>query len=170
VTKPKNVEEALGLARQHGRAAAAEATAAVRALLDAAALGSTGKLSGEVRGLHAVDAMLDDLHRWLEGGQASTAVVVALADALEAEIRRWEARSAKDEEARAVLRAFLGLRELLWELGVRASAHEPEASDAPPQDPASRAPKAAPAPATRKPEKPRPAARTARVHRIPVEG
>ena len=123
VMKPNNVEEALALARQHGRAAAAEATAAVRALLDAAALGSTGKRSGEVPGLGAVGEMLDDLHRWLEGGETSSAVVVALAEALESEIRRWETRSSQDEEARSVLRAFLGLRELLWSW---VSAHNQE--------------------------------------------
>ena len=40
---------------------------------------------------------------------------------LEAEIERWEARAGDDPEARAVLRAFLGLRELLWEFGIRPS-------------------------------------------------
>jgi hypothetical protein len=42
-----------------------------------------------------------------------------LAEALELEIKRWELRSSTDADARVVLRAFLGLRELLWELGMR---------------------------------------------------
>jgi hypothetical protein len=173
--KPKSVEEALSQARRHARAAAVEATAAVRALLDAAALGSTGRLSEDVRGLQAVGAVLDDVHGWLERGEGNTAVVVALAEALEAEIRRWEARSADDSEARAVLRAFLGLRELLWELGVRARSAEPAAPEPAPQRAAEGAP--APVPPESEPardraesRKPRQAARTARVHRIPVEG
>lgn len=166
VMKPNNVEEALALARQHGRAAAAEATAAVRALLDAAALGSTGKRSGEVPGLGAVGEMLDDLHRWLEGGETSSAVVVALAEALESEIRRWETRSSQDEEARSVLRAFLGLRELLWELGVRAQSGD-SATTEPAREPVSQPPPREAATTTRKPQR---AARADRVHRIRVEG
>lgn len=42
--------------------------------------------------------------------------------ALEAEIKRWEQRSQTDPDARPVLRAFLGLRELLWELGLGREA------------------------------------------------
>ncbi|MGH7286571.1 MAG: hypothetical protein ACREI8_00945, partial [Myxococcota bacterium] len=34
-------------------------------------------------------------------------------------IARWEERARQDGEARAVLRAFLGVRELLWEFGIR---------------------------------------------------
>jgi hypothetical protein len=44
-----------------------------------------------------------------------------IAEALDAEIARWEERAKHDADARSVLRAFLGLREVLWELGVRAS-------------------------------------------------
>ena len=50
---------------------------------------------------------------------ASAPLLDALAEALDAEIARWEARARDDAEARAVLRAFLGVRELLWELGLR---------------------------------------------------
>jgi hypothetical protein len=42
-----------------------------------------------------------------------------VAAALDAEIARWEASSRDDPEARAVLRAFLGVREILWEVGLR---------------------------------------------------
>ncbi|MGI9431543.1 MAG: hypothetical protein ACR2PQ_04980 [Myxococcota bacterium] len=166
MTEPTSVAEALEQARQHGRAAAAEATAAVRALLDAAALGATGSTSDNIPALQSMRSSLDDLHRWLEGGQASTAVVVALAEALETEIRRWESRGAQDAEARAVLRAFLGVRELLWELGVRAPAGNPTAPE-PPPDPTAKAPEAA-TPETA--AKPRRASRSAQIHRIPVEG
>jgi hypothetical protein len=43
----------------------------------------------------------------------------SIAEALDAEVARWQARAESDPEARAVLRAFLGLRELLWEFGIR---------------------------------------------------
>ena len=46
--------------------------------------------------------------------------------ALQVEIDRWEKRSAEDDSARPVLRAFLGLRELLWELGIRGDAGSKE--------------------------------------------
>ena len=35
--------------------------------------------------------------------------------------RRWEERARDDSDARSVLRAYLGMREILWELGVRSS-------------------------------------------------
>ena len=53
-----------------------------------------------------------------EAGDAA-AVLRALADGLDSEIERWEARSREDAEARSVLRAFLAVREVLWELGTR---------------------------------------------------
>ena len=46
-------------------------------------------------------------------------------DALETEIARWESLSRQDEEARSVLRAFLGLREFLWEMGIRSKTPPP---------------------------------------------
>ena len=42
-----------------------------------------------------------------------------MVEALDAEIARWEERAKTDDDARAMLRAYLGLREILWELGVR---------------------------------------------------
>ena len=67
------------------------------------------------------------------------------------EIERWEARSARDPDARAVLRAFLGLRELLWELGLRSDA------------------KAEPESGNRRDSPPRPARKARRVQRFDVE-
>jgi hypothetical protein len=125
---PKSVGEAVARARDHARLAAAEAVAAFRALLDAAALAASGAPSGELSGLSGLSERLAELDASLrEGTPGANALVGALAAALDSEIARWEARSADDSEARAVLRAFLGLRELLWELGVRAPAHRSEA-------------------------------------------
>ena len=53
------------------------------------------------------------------GTPGSDSLLSSFAEALDAEIDRWEKRSQKDPTARAVLRAFLGVRELLWEMGVR---------------------------------------------------
>ena len=61
--------------------------------------------------------------------------------ALETEIARWEERSRNDPDARAVLRAFLGLRELLYELGLRREAPPPARG---PREPKARAGRARP--------------------------
>jgi hypothetical protein len=115
---PETAGEALARAREHGRAAVAEALAALRALLDAAALAGTGVPAADHRGLAAAA-------RWLDGLDAragSPSLLVSVAEALDAEIARWEERAQDDPDARAVLRAFLGLRELLWEFGLRPPA------------------------------------------------
>ncbi len=113
--------EALERARAHARSAAAEALASLHALLDAAALAASGQPS-EFHGL------LGPLAKLLEGqaerlghdaGPVGAPILVAITEALDAEIARWEDRALQDPEARAVLRAFLGLREVLWEFGVR---------------------------------------------------
>ncbi len=121
-----SVEAALARARDHARNAVAEGIEAGRALLDAASLATSGARAAE----HPTFASAD---RWLhrashaiatQTGEAS-ALLDAIAQALDAEIERWEARAARDPEARAVLRAFLGVRELLWELGVRRDPKSP---------------------------------------------
>jgi hypothetical protein len=153
---PASVDEALVRARRHARLAAAEAAAAVRAVLDAVALAATGTAGDELRGIVALGRRLDEFAAAFRHGSAGAETLIAtLADALDAEIARWEARSAHDADARAVLRAFLGLRELLWELGVRppGEAQEPGGDDAAPRAPARRGVRAAP-----------------RVQRVPVEG
>jgi hypothetical protein len=121
-----SVEEALSRARRHARAAAAEGLEAVRALLDAAALATPGVPAGAHRLLALASDALEDLAATLgaEDRGARESLGRALAEALDAEIARWEARARGDTEARAVLRAFLGLRELLWELGVRPDGGE----------------------------------------------
>lgn len=169
---PESAREALARARRHARIAAAEGLAALRALLDAAALATTGAASGELRVLGALGRQLDEAEAALRGGHAGGEVLVAaLADALDAEIARWEARSSEDPDARAVLRAFLGLRELLWELGVRPRATGETAASAPGGAAGSAGPLGGGAPrpraAARGAREPRPGPR---VQRIPVEG
>ncbi|HME73498.1 MAG TPA: hypothetical protein VKM54_27090, partial [Myxococcota bacterium] len=114
---PASALEALERARQHGRAAAAEALCAIHALVDAASLATTGVPAEAHRGLALLARALDDVAGAF--GEGEGALLGAVADALDAEIGRWEQRATQDPDARAVLRAYLGLRELLWELGVR---------------------------------------------------
>lgn len=118
---PASVEEALGRARVHARRAAAEASETLRALLDAASLAATGEPSEAHRLLGLASKLLEGLAESLAGesSEAAAPVLEAVADALDVEIARWEERAAEDGDARAVLRAFLGIREVLWEFGVR---------------------------------------------------
>lgn len=128
---PANAAEALERARFHAQSAAAESAAALAALLDAATLATTGRIALETpaAGLgHGLEA----LRRWVEPDAVrdGASLLRAVADALDAEISRWEERSRTEPDARGVLRAFLGVRELLWELGVRPSDPTDEPSDA----------------------------------------
>ncbi len=159
---PTDAAEALARARQHARSAASEAVAAVHALLDAAALATSG-LPSEANGLLAPLArVLEQVSAGLapDSDAVSAPLLSALAEALDAEIARWELRARDDAEARAVLRAFLGVRELLWELGLRRREPAAGAPDAAPRAPA---PGAAP-------RAPRAVRRRARVQRVPVQG
>jgi hypothetical protein len=146
---PESVEEALRRARSHGRNALAEALAACRALLDAVALVATRGPAESSAGFATLAGVLEELEAALgsgaEASQRYTAPLVgALAEALDAEIARWERRAEREPEARAVLRAFLGLRELLWELGVRANGARAANDDADDDLEAERGPEAAP--------------------------
>lgn len=118
---PSDAQAALARAGAHGRRAAAEALAAVGALLDAAALAGSGKPAAAHPLLGPLAEMLAQLAGFLGSSEDSAAgpVVEAITRALDAEIERWERRAQNDADARAVLRAFLGLRELLWEAGIR---------------------------------------------------
>jgi hypothetical protein len=116
------LDEALARARRHAKNAIAEALEALRALLDAASLATSGAPA-------AHNALFESVDRWIarascgwasEGG-LSDGMIREIAAALDQEIGRWEERAKSDGDARPVLRAFLGLREVLWELGVRAS-------------------------------------------------
>jgi hypothetical protein len=121
---PRDAAEALARARRHARLALAEALAAVHALLDAGALAARGEASDAQPVLGTLARLLEELRARLEAGAPAGGepLLAALAEALDAEIARWEARARDDADARAVLRAFLGVRELLWEFGVRPSA------------------------------------------------
>jgi hypothetical protein len=158
---PASAGEAVARARQHARSAASELVSALHALLDAASLAAAGRPSDANRLLAPLAQMLDELARGLapDTDSMSAPLLSALAEALDAEIARWEARSREDTEARAVLRAFLGVRELLWELGLRR--REPAAQ---PGAGAERAERVDPPPA------PRVVRRRPRVQRVPIEG
>jgi hypothetical protein len=130
---PQTLTEALERARLHGRAAAAESLAMLRALLDAGALGSAGTPAEASRVFGPLARLLDELARQLgDEGQLPSSVLAAIAEALEVEIARWEQRAREDADARAVLRAFLGLREVLWEFGVRTGGKAGDANPKPP--------------------------------------
>jgi len=143
---PASPQEALQRARRHALAAIGESIATVEALLDAAALAVDGKPASEHAWLSGATGVLEGLRAGLGGGDASDAATVlgALADALDAEIARWEGLARDDDEARSVLRAFFGLREVLWEFGVRSrgpsAAEEAAAPRAPRRKPRRRGP------------------------------
>jgi hypothetical protein len=128
----ESAAEALARARTHTHAAIAEALAATHALLDASSLAVSGDVS-------ASNAVLGPIARILEGLRAefdesattgeAAALLRSVAEALDAEIARWETRAETDPEARAVLRAFLGLRELLWEFGIRRKSDASEGEE-----------------------------------------
>jgi hypothetical protein len=118
---PASALEAIERARAHGRAAVAEALCALHALIDAASLATTGAPADAHRGLAPLARSLEEVASAF-GGDNGASLLGAVADALDAEIARWEQRATQDPDARAVLRAYLGVRELLWELGVRRPA------------------------------------------------
>ena len=110
--------------------------------------------------LGPVAKILERLTAELNGdmGRETAILLDSISEALDTEIARWEDRARDDVEARAVLRAFIGLRELLWEFGVR---RESEGNDS---DATSRR---APRKAGRASPKGR---KRPRVQRVPVEG
>ena len=124
--------EAMERAAHHAQLSLAEAVASARALLDAASIGTNGDSAQAHPHLSEFAKALDQASESLSGKSSTlrTAALSALLGALEGEIARWENRSRTDEDARAVLRAFLGLREFLWELGVRPSTAGPDPASA----------------------------------------
>ncbi|MEE3329253.1 MAG: hypothetical protein VX246_00170 [Myxococcota bacterium] len=129
---PESVEEALHSAARHARNAIAELVAATRSLLDAVSLVASADATRPSPTLASLARLLDELEAHIAAptrdSSAAEPLLIALSEALDVEISRWEKRAERDSDARAVLRAFLGLRELLWELGVRPAA--PEEADA----------------------------------------
>lgn len=199
------LDEAVSRARKHLRSAWTEGVEAAQALFEAAGIASerAEPTSGRATRPPAPPPAappesdpfgtgLDDLVSALRRGgllQPPRALMQSLSEALEHEIRRWETRSRSDPEARLVLRAFLVLRELSWELGT--SHRTPDAgreggqaggrAAAPQTDPAARptaGESASPRPAARRRAQRRPgsardpaatAARMPRVQRFEVE-
>lgn len=114
------LEDALSRARDHAHASVAEALASILALLDAVSLAASGDLAKANGILAPATRALEELRNQLGGrGHESLPLIQSIAEALDTEIARWEERARHDPDARSVLRAFLGLRELLWEFGVR---------------------------------------------------
>jgi hypothetical protein len=149
-TGEATVEEALLRARRHARASAAEAVAALRALMDAGVL-AAGRSPSEGT-LAPLAETLDNLRAWLdpEGGRDGADLMAGVTEALDEEVARWEARSRQDPEARSVLRAFLAVREVLFEVAARRTAPKESAAEAA--------------------EPPEPTPMPTRVQRISVEG
>jgi len=167
------VAQALARARRHGRTAAAEALAMLRALIEAASITAGGRPSEASRLFGPISKLLDGFAEELAHGTGgrSSEFLASIAAAIDAEIAHWEERARDDTEARTVLRAFLGLREVLWEIGVKPSATPSSppatASDRRPDRPDSHrgaSPKRGERPDARK-SRPGP-----RVQRVPVQG
>ncbi len=156
---PVSALEALERARDHGRAAVAEALCALHALMDAASFATTGAPAEAHRGLGPLSRALEDLASAFGGGDGAS-LLGAVADALDAEIARWEQRATEDPDARAVLRAYLGVRELLWELGVRRPASAEGESQEPNRARAG----------TRGAARPDTSRRRTAIQRVPLEG
>ncbi len=150
----ESLQDALSRARGHAQMAVAEALAAILALIDAASLASSGELAKANGILAPVTRLLEGLRNQLgDPDRESVHLIQSVAEALDAEIARWEQRARDDPDARSVLRAFLGLRELLWEFGVRSG--ETTATDGP---------------ARPKKAKPKSGSRRKNVQRVTVEG
>lgn len=132
-TSAESAAEALARAAHHGRLAIAEGARAAQALLDAASLATGGEPAADGHLLGPLSRTLDALAEQLDAaaGDAAQGLIAAIAESLDAEIARWELRARDDADARAVLRAFLGLRELLWELGVRRPGEGDDAGSRP---------------------------------------
>lgn len=161
---PADVREALERASLHTRQAGIELLAAARALLDAASISWSGQPSAAHASLAALNRRLDELQERLSSGSGAlpAPIAAAILAALDAEIDRWETRSATDHDARAVLRSFLAVREILWEFGVRGdNARAEPARNARSAEPSSPATRAEPA---------KPAAPAHRVKRVDVKG
>ncbi len=131
----RSADEAIARARQHGFAALAEGALAMRALVDAASLAATGAPSDAHAAIAGASTWLDQIAEQLQAGAGRSGApwLDAVTRVLDDEIERWETRGREDPEARAVLRAFLGVREILWEFGLRPSRNErrePEAREA----------------------------------------
>jgi hypothetical protein len=169
---PQSAIEALDRVQRHARAAFGEAALAARALFDAASLASTGVPADAHGALAGAGSWLGGLaERALDGTTRGTpSWLEAVAGALDQEIQRWEALGRDDPEARAVLRAFLGVREVLWEFGLRPTRSASDAGERP-GDARGAARGAREPRGGGAPSRPRTARTSAsRLQRVPIEG
>jgi len=166
------LDEAIGRARDHARRALLETLATVQALLDVLLRTQSIDPSSREASGPSIQDTLSSWHETLRNGgdfDLPKNVVEPLLEALDREIARWERRSRSDPEARTVLRAFLGLREVLWEF-VATPGESADMSTAPPT-PTPTPTQTPTAPPTPTPAPPRPkAASRPRVRRFDVEG
>ncbi len=138
------ISQSIGRAHQHTQRALSEAVSAARALLDVASLSIGGTPAASYPPLKEIAQAFDQLAASLAGDAdaAGSGPLRAVLEALEVQIATWEERSREDADARAVLRAFLGLREILWQLGLRPSpdpkARQRETRESPPRSKAGR--------------------------------
>ncbi len=138
------VDQALHRARKHLRISTVEAFEGARALLEAA-MHSSGLTSASPDSLVGqIQRQLDDVIAALRGDAPLVmprALAKSLGGAIDAEIKRWERLSQTDSDARLVLRAFLALREFLWEIGMHvdeAEMQDEPRSSAQPDNPEAR--------------------------------
>ena len=113
-----DVDRALERARAHLRKSMLEGLEGIRALLEAAVHASGGAMPTTDSLTGALQTQIEELISTLRHSASFAmprVVVEPLSEAVEAEIRRWEERAKNDPDARLVLRAFLGMRELIWE-------------------------------------------------------
>lgn len=125
----KGPGEALGRAAAHARRALSEALAALAALIEAGGRAALGPEAEKQEWLQPVLASLEGLRSSLEDADDRDArdLLASVHAAVDEQIRHWEGQSDQDPSARSVLRAFLALRELLWEFGARG----PDEADSP---------------------------------------
>lgn len=162
----ESANEALERALEHLSIALSEGIAGARAILDAASIVVSGRPADAQPNLAELARTLDQIAAALSGESPSLRATALnkLLDAIDSEVARWEMRSRSDDDARAVLRVFMGMREVLWELGLRREAPQSRNTSATRRQKTASAP---PDPANvRKPgTTPRP-----RVQRITIQG
>jgi hypothetical protein len=127
--RDETAHQALERAIGHASVALSEGVASARALLDAASL-IVSELPAEAQpNLAELARALDQVSEALSGNSPSlrAAATHTLLETIDSEIARWEVKSRSDDDARSVLRVFMSLREVLWEIGIRREAPAPGA-------------------------------------------
>jgi hypothetical protein len=125
--RDETAKQALERAIGHASVALSEGVASARALLDAASLIVSALPAEAQPNLADLARALDQVSEALSENSPSLRATAthALLETIDSEIARWEVRSRTDDDARSVLRVFMSLRELLWEIGIRREAPAP---------------------------------------------